>query len=100
MRRDSAGLRGQDGRPSTLAVPESGLRSPSIISRVVVFPAPLGPSRPKNSPAPTSRQTPSAATVSPYRLRRSSAKTAVLARVVGGGCSGRDPPEPPADLVI
>ena len=38
-------------RPSTLISPPSGLRSPSIISRVVVLPAPLGPRIPKNSPS-------------------------------------------------
>ncbi len=60
-----AGLRGCDGMPSTLASPSSGRRSPSMISSVVVFPAPFGPSRPKNSPSATSNPIPSTARVSP-----------------------------------
>ena len=64
-RRSSAGLRGHGRSPSTRTSPESGLRSPSIISSVVVLPAPLGPRIPKNSPSPTSRLTPSTANRSP-----------------------------------
>src|SRR5215470_13523124 len=37
---------------------------------VVVLPAPLGPSRPKTSPAPTSNPTPSRAWTGPKRWRR------------------------------
>ena len=51
--------------PSTWTVPASGRRSPSIISTVVVLPAPLGPSRPKISPASTAIDTPSTARMSP-----------------------------------
>ena len=42
-----------------------GRRSPSTHSIVVVFPAPLGPIRPKISPASTSNDTSSTATVVP-----------------------------------
>ena len=38
-------------QPSTCTVPASGSLRPSRISTVVVFPAPLGPRRPKHSPA-------------------------------------------------
>src|SRR5436309_3345818 len=40
------------------------------ILTVVVFPAPLGPSRPKVSPSCTSRSTPLRAVTSPYFLTR------------------------------
>src|SRR5512135_2727403 len=56
--------------PSTSTVPSSGCSSPSRISTVVVLPAPLGPSRPKHSPARTSRSRPATATTSLYRLTR------------------------------
>ena len=63
-------------RPRRLAehpdLPASGLRSPSMISSVVVLPAPLGPRMPKNSPASTSNETPSTARTSPYVLLSSS----------------------------
>ena len=51
IRGSSAELRGQTGWPSTVTVPESGRRSPSMVSRVVVLPAPLGPRMPTNSPS-------------------------------------------------
>ncbi len=59
---------GHTGRPSTETSPPSGLRSPSIISSVVVLPAPLGPRMPNDSPFLTSKLTASTATWSPYRL--------------------------------
>ena len=65
IRGSSAELRGQTDWPSTVTVPESGRRSPSMVSRVVVLPAPLGPRMPTNSPSPTSRLTPSTARRSP-----------------------------------
>ena len=48
---------GHTGRPSTETSPPSGLRSPSIISSVVVLPAPLGPRMPNDSPFLTSKLT-------------------------------------------
>ena len=51
--------------PFTKASPESASRSPSIISIVVVLPAPLGPSIPKTSPGRTLNDIPSTATRSP-----------------------------------
>src|SRR5947209_6760758 len=56
--------------------PESGVRKPSTHSIVVVLPAPLGPIRPKISPAWTSNDTPSTATVRPYAFRIASTRTA------------------------
>src|SRR5713226_10189980 len=47
---------------------------------VVVLPAPFGPSRPKHSPARTSRSRPSTATTSLYALRRP--------RTLSAGCPG------------
>ncbi len=43
-------------RPSTRMLPEVGRLRPSIISRVVVFPAPLGPSTPNVSPRSTEKE--------------------------------------------
>ena len=59
--------------PATVALPESMLRMPSIISRVVVLPAPFGPRMPNTSPLATSKLTPSTACSVPYFLRRSRA---------------------------
>ena len=52
-------------------MPASGWCRPSIISIVVVLPAPLGPRRPKISPRATSKLTPSTAFTAPYALRTS-----------------------------
>src|ERR1019366_2624269 len=52
-------------------VPEVGSRTLRIILMVVVFPAPLGPSRPTISLRRTVNETASTATISPYTLRRS-----------------------------
>src|SRR5690606_32583067 len=47
-----------------------GSRRPSMISRVVVLPAPFGPRIPENSPGSTENETPSTARTSPDDLRR------------------------------
>src|SRR5579859_7063738 len=47
-----------------LISPLSGRISPSSISRLVVLPAPLGPSRPKTSPLATERSSPRTACTS------------------------------------
>jgi hypothetical protein len=57
--------------PSMIASPESIGRIPSIISRVVVLPAPFGPRIPNTSRSATSNVTPSTAVRVPYCLRRS-----------------------------
>src|SRR6516225_3279339 len=44
--------------PSTSTSPEVASTSPSMISIVVVLPAPFGPSSPKHSPASTVRSSP------------------------------------------
>ena len=51
--------------PSTLIVPESGVRSPLMDSTVVVLPAPFGPRMAKISPSSTEKETPSTAVRSP-----------------------------------
>src|SRR3954465_15403740 len=43
--------------PSTQTWPPSGRSSPVAIRNVVAFPAPLGPTMPKNEPGATSRRT-------------------------------------------
>ena len=47
------------------AAPEVGARAVERILKSVDFPLPLGPSRPKTSPEPTSKETPSSASRSP-----------------------------------
>src|SRR5882672_8932118 len=54
--------------PRISTSPRSGAVSPSRISMVVVFPAPLGPSRPKHSRALTVRSSSAIATTPAYRL--------------------------------
>src|SRR5215203_5283149 len=56
-------------RPSISTRPAAGVSSPAMHFKVVVFPAPEGPSRTKNSPSRTSRLRSSRATTSPYSLR-------------------------------
>src|SRR4051812_48354725 len=52
--------------PPSVMRPASGCSNPAIIRSVVVLPDPDGPSKVKNSPAPTVRSTLSTATTSPY----------------------------------
>src|ERR1700674_317652 len=61
---------GAPGRCSaTVADPDVGRIRPSNIRRVVVFPAPFGPRKPKTSPRCTSRSRLSTAVIDgPYRL--------------------------------
>src|SRR5688572_25730954 len=70
-------------RPSTSTSPESRRVRPSQISIVVVLPAPLGPKRPKHSPASTVRSRPFTATTSWYALRRSRTRSTVAGMDVG-----------------
>jgi hypothetical protein len=58
IRGSRAGCRGHGRMPSTVTSPPSGSRRPSMISSVVVLPAPFGPRIPKNSPRSTSNVTP------------------------------------------
>jgi len=58
-------------KPFTVAVPDVGGTSVVSIRRVVVFPAPLGPSWPKTSPSSMSRLRWSTAARFPYILVRS-----------------------------
>jgi hypothetical protein len=59
--------------PSRRMWPESGRTKPLMISKRVVFPAPLGPMMPRISPGGTPRSTPSTAATAPKRLRTSRA---------------------------
>src|SRR5579883_3637163 len=54
--------------PSQRKRPESGRSSPAAHRKVVLFPAPLGPSNPTISPAATSKESPSTASFFPKRL--------------------------------
>src|SRR5207248_1466911 len=60
----------QASRPSTAAVPVVGRKKPSRSRIVVVFPAPLGPRKPKISPSTTSKDTSDTAGVCPKHLPR------------------------------
>src|SRR3990170_6231776 len=64
--------------------PASGRSRPVTIERVVVLPAPLGPTIPKIDPACTVRSMPATATVSPNRLTSPSISSTVAA-VLGAG---------------
>src|SRR4051795_13715389 len=58
--------------PSIKASPEVGRRTPASMRRVVVLPAPSGPTRPNSSPRPTSKLNPATAVSSPnLRVRPS-----------------------------
>jgi len=54
--------------PSSVMVPASGARRPATSDMSVDFPAPLGPSSPKNSPGAISSETSSSAVIGPKRL--------------------------------
>src|ERR1035437_2791920 len=69
-------------KPLTRAAPEVGFRRVVNIIRVVVLPAPFGPSRPKNSPSPTSSVRSFTATKSPKRLERCSSSIADMLNAV------------------
>src|ERR1700682_48634 len=56
-------------QPATVASPPVGGRSVESRRRVVVLPAPLGPRKPKTSPASTRRSTPATASTGPARER-------------------------------
>src|SRR5512141_2144504 len=56
--------------PSTLALPSLARSRPSSSRIVVVFPAPLGPRKPKTSPSATSSERSSSARTLPYFLPR------------------------------
>ncbi|CAM5469806.1 hypothetical protein SDIAM103S_03472 [Streptomyces diastaticus subsp. diastaticus] len=62
--------------PATSTVPSSGLSRPVIIERVVVLPAPFGPTRPTNLPAGRSRSIPATAVCCPNRFHRPRTRTA------------------------
>src|SRR3954451_5243161 len=70
--------------PSIEASPEVGRSTPASMRRVVVLPAPSGPTRPNSSPRPTSKLTPATAVrspnlrVSPSTRRRRSATGSTL----------------------
>src|SRR5216684_5963852 len=59
--------------PNTRTRPLSGRASPTSIRIVVVLPAPLGPRKPKTSPAASSKETSETASRRPKRLTRCSA---------------------------
>ena len=73
--------------PNSSRSPPSAWASPSSSASSVVFPAPLGPTRPCTCPGATSRSTPSSATTSPKDLTIPRARTA-SARVTSSTGAG------------
>src|SRR5215208_1315481 len=66
-------------RPATVPRPALGRTRPVSILMVVVFPAPLGPRKPKTSPRRTAKLTASTAVKAPYRRVSPSTSTAAAA---------------------
>ena len=64
--------------PPTRTSPASGASSPRIRRIVVDFPAPFGPTNPVTRPVATPKDSPSTATVRPYRFVRPCASIAAL----------------------
>ena len=62
--------------PATNALPASNRSNVANTRTAVVFPAPLGPSRPHTVPLGTARSSPSNATVEPNRLTKPVAEIA------------------------
>src|SRR5262249_19681776 len=76
--------------PSISIAPPVGSSTPRTMLMVVVLPAPLGPSRPTISRAPTANETPSTATVAPYCLRKPRTEsTSAIGRVYANPSLGR-----------
>ena len=76
--------------PSMIAVPDVGITRVVQMPIIVVFPAPLGPRRPKNSPECTSRSSDASATTSLLPRRSAEARNAsgampVAPRALFGG---------------
>src|SRR3954471_20963784 len=71
MWRRTSSLAPTTSKPATSACPAVGLVSVHSMLIVVVFPAPLGPRKPKTSPVPTSKLTAFTASKSPNDLRSS-----------------------------
>src|SRR5271165_3668096 len=93
-------------RPSIEMSPPVGVSNPAIIIKVVVFPDPLGPSRVRNSPAPTVSETPRTALTRsnrfPTLLKATVAPRDTIVRVTDGLTtasirSGQDPMVPAPD---
>src|SRR5579871_889155 len=92
MRALAAAGSAQTSIPSTQTCPASGRSRPVAMRSVVVLPAPLGPTRPKNEPRGTSSDSPATATFAPNRLARPRSTTAGQASYNGrrlGLCAGR-----------
>ena len=74
-------------KPSTSTVPAVGLERPSIMSMVVVLPAPLGPRKATISPCSISRSMPRTACTEPKSLVRPAMLIAGVAERVGSWVS-------------
>ena len=81
------------GRPATRISPAEGASRPAIMSSSVLLPQPDGPRTDRNSPSPTSSETPSSAwTGSPAAVEY--VFDTPLARMSGGSATGRPRPRP------
>src|SRR2546425_11259292 len=75
------------GRPSTRPPPAVGCTSPGRIFTEVVFPAPLGPRKPKTVPGGTLRVRSRTAALAPYSFR--SARVSRAGSLTDGGLADR-----------
>src|SRR5918999_1673112 len=92
-----AALRPRGSRwPTISTVPPSGSTTPRHISRVVVLPAPLGPSRATRSPRRTVRSTPSTARPRRYVFSRPRARRTSLMPASVPAVPDTTPPDIPA----
>src|SRR4051794_2322994 len=87
MRRWTRSGFGHTGSPRSSMLPASGRVRPSIISSVVVLPAPFGPRMPNVSPCSTANETPATAWTLPKRLCTSSTRIACTWREASGPSS-------------
>ena len=78
-------------RPSNMTVPPSESIRPMVMRKLVVLPAPLGPSRPTTSPWSTSKSTPLTTWRRPYHFSNPRTSRSGMARssliAAGAGCN-------------
>src|SRR5439155_18207764 len=88
MRRRTSVDCSKTSKPSTRTVPEVAGMKPVMIRMVVVFPAPLGPRKPRICPSAAVNETSRIAARSPYRLLRfATSIIGSISTVTGGGNS-------------
>src|SRR5574341_1146029 len=74
--------------PSMTMSPTAGVSNPAIMRRTVVFPLPLGPSKPRSSPSLTAKETPVTASTEPNCLERLRTSIFTMPPSLGGARDG------------